>query len=169
MSTPPGYQQRWKCKEFRESSRHGPAFVDGGMIYNQTDKSLYVPTCGYYHIFSQILFNIEASDDAVDHTTVFHLIKFRRNCGDWPDSSDVSVLGKASVHENDMTTTYTGDVIKLCAGGRVWVEIPSGLNGVRCCPTGDEHATFLGAVLIAKTTCHWPPSTMMENLNRDFD
>lgn len=135
------------------------------MIFNQTDKSLHVPTCGYYHVFSQVLFELERPS-AVDHTTVFHMLKYKRNCNRQERQPNL-VLGKSSLHvgEFQSATTYTGDVIKLCAGGRVWVEIPNDPNGVPCCPKGDEQATFLGAVLVAKTTCHWPPNTEMENLN----
>ena len=166
---PRGYQQKWKCSEFG-GGRQAHAFVDGGMIFNQTDKSLRVPTCGYYHIFSQVLFELtERPSDEIDHTTVFHMLKFERNCKSWPEMQPNLVLGKSSLHfgEFQSATTYTGDVIKLCAGGRVWVEIPNDPNGIPCCPKGDEHATFLGAALVAKTTCHWPPNTEMENLNND--
>ena len=161
-----GYQQRWQCCEFSTIPNHNShAFVDGGMIFNQTDKSLRVPACGYYHVFSQIYYRID--DSSVNKSTpVFHLLKFERNCASWPEYNPVSVLGMSTVQSNGATTTtYTSDVIRLCAGGRIWVEIPYGKNRVPCCPMGDEEGTFLGAYLVAETTCHWPPKITMANLS----
>lgn len=159
-----GYQQRWQCCEYAITPSHNAhAFVDGGMIFNQTDKSLRVPTCGYYHVFSQIYYRIDPDTVSENSRSVYHLLRFERNCSSWPDFTPVTVMGKTSVTRDD-TTTYTSDIIRLCAGGKIWVEIPDLPNGVPCCPMGDEQGTFIGAYLVAETTCHWPPNIAMENL-----
>lgn len=169
-----GYQQKWLCSEYENQnlrSRSAHAFVDGGMWFNQTDKSLYVPECGYYYISSQILFSVPPP--LTKSKTVFHLLKFERNCSSWQPSTAISVIGHSSlgpyddIFQSGVTTTFTSDVVKLCRGGRVWVEIPDGPNGAPCCPRGDEHGTFISAVLIRHTTCHWPPRMTMDNLNHD--
>ena len=36
------------------------AYVDGGMYFDQNDKKLYVPTCGYYYISSHIFWLTES-------------------------------------------------------------------------------------------------------------
>ena len=46
-----------------------------------------------------------------------------------------------------VVTTITSDVIKLCAGGKIWIQIPDWDNGIPCCPTGDAQGTFITAVL----------------------
>lgn len=159
-----GYQQRWQCCERSSGAGHNPhAFVDGGMVFNQTDKSLRVPVCGYYHIFSQIYYNIR--DESVQNfASVYHLLKFESNCSSW--SPSISVIGRNTVSRNRaQTTTYTSDIVHLCAGGKVWVEIPDGTNRVPCCPVGDEEGTFIAAYMVAQTSCHWPPKIDTENFN----
>lgn len=162
----PGYQQRWQCCEYGTTPSHNShAFVDGGMEFNQTDKSLVVPTCGYYHIFSQIYFNIE-EDSVSNSASVYHLFKFKRNCSMWPENNPGTLVGRSVVTRDvRSTTTSTSDVVHLCAGGKIWVEIPDIHGGVPCCPMGDEQATFITAHLVAETTCHWPPSIEMDNFN----
>lgn len=97
--------------------------------------------------------------------SVYHLLKFSRNCPSWgsPDQADVVVIGKSAVSHDD-TTTYTSDVVRLCTGGRVWVEIPDLPGGPPCCPIGDEQGTFISAFLVAETSCHWPPDITMSNM-----
>ena len=167
----PGYQQRWRCADYDPSRSRNPgqnthAFVDGGMGFNQTEKKLIVPTCGYYHVFSQILFQYEKRGDF--HTTIYHMLKFDRNCPSW-EETPIAVMGRGSIRAGDTTTTHTSDVIKLCRGGKIWVEIPETQDRDSCFPKGDDHATFMGAVLVAETTCHWPPSTKMENVDHSHD
>ena len=147
------------------------AFVDGGMCFNQTDKTLGVPVCGYYMVTSQILFRMD-QHALQESKTVFHLMKFKRNCGS--HGTEVVVTGKSTVGpfsaENfhaGVVTTFTSDVVKLCAGGKIWVEIPDGGNGVPCCPTGDQHGTFITAVLVRESTCHWPPDTKIRYLDNN--
>lgn len=169
----PGYHQRWRCSDIDYSQSHNPAahnthaFVDGGMCFNQTEKKIIVPKCGYYQVFSQILFEFKQNSPSDDsHTVVYHLLKFNRNCPSW-EETPLAVMGRASVHPGNTTTTHTSDVIKLCKGGKIWVEIPE--NPLDCFPKGDDHATFMGAVLVAETTCHWPPDTTMSNEDHSHD
>ena len=169
----PGYQQRWRCCDF-DPRLHNPgrsthAFVDGGMSFNQTEKKLSVPKCGYYHVFSQILFEYDHEEVSNNnlHTTIYHLLKFDRNCPSW-EESPITVMGRASIRNGDTATTHTSDVIKLCKGGKIWIEIPETQDD-SCYPKGDDHATFIGAVLVAETTCHWPPATKMANVDHSHD
>ena len=168
---PPGYQQRWQCSEYQNNNiqqKRVHAYVDGGMWFNQTDKSLYVPSCGYYYVYSQITFKCRPLTAS---KTVYHSFKFNRNCPHWADPIPLAIQGMSTVGpftdgtQAGSTTTYTGDIIKMCQGGRMWIEIPDGPNGVPCPPYGDEESTFMGAVLIANTTCHWPPEMTLTNLN----
>ena len=147
------------------------AFVDGGMCFNQTDKTLRVPTCGYYMVTSQVLFNIHS---LAEPRTISHLMRFRRNCsGSYStDAQSIVVTGKSSMgpftlenHHAGVATTYTSDIIKLCSGGSIWIEIPDGDNGAPCCPTGDAHGTFITAVLVSESSCHWPPDTKVRYLD----
>lgn len=159
-----GYQQRWQCCEYTLTPSHNAhAFVDGGMIFNQTDKSLRVPVCGYYQISTQIYYQIDGTTITNASRSVYHLLKFERNCPSWPDTNPVTVIGKSSVSHDD-TTTSTSDVMRLCAGGKVWVEIPD-YDNLTCCPIGDEQGTFISAYLISETSCHWPPEISMQNFN----
>ena len=161
---PYGYQQRWKCCSTSNSAHNSAtAFVDGGMIFNQTDKTLRVPTCGYYHITSQIYYHFE--DDLPEHhRSVSHLLNYERNCSTWHEYNPVIIKAYSSVTQGD-TTTQTSDVIHLCTGGKIWVEIPDLDSKVPCCPMGDDQATFLAAYLIAETSCVWPPDITVKNLS----
>lgn len=169
-SVVPGYQQRWQCNDVYTLRRvKEQAFVDGGVWFNQTDKSIYVPKCGYYLIYSQVLFVLDQSPSA--GITVFHNLKIRHNCTWESDSGPIQLQAKASIGPfgpdntiGGLATTFTSDVVHMCAGGNVWIEIPDGGNGVPCCPRGEESATFLGLVLIADTPCSsWPPEITMTN------
>ena len=169
-----GYQQMWKCTEIQTQS-HRPtvhAFVDGGMCFNQTDKTLGVPKCGYYMVTSQILFSMD-DQSLSESKSVYHLMKFRRNCGSNSIDPTITVTGKSTVGpytENShagVVTTFTSDVIKLCAGGKIWIEIPQWENGIPCCPTGDAQGTFITAILVRESTCHWPPDTKIRYLDNN--
>lgn len=135
------------------------------MIFNQTDKSLRVPVCGYYHVTTQIYYQIDKNTIANKTRSAYHLLKFERNCPVWPDKNPVTVIGKSSISHDD-TTTSTNSVMRLCAGGKVWVEIPD-YEHLPCCPIGDEQGTFISAFLIAETSCHWPPNIIMQNFNQE--
>ena len=98
-------------------------------------------------------------------------MNFDRNCPGTYSTQSITVTGKSTVgpfsadnHFAGVVTTFTSDVIKLCTGGRIRINIPDGPNGVPCCPTGDPHGTFITAVLVRESTCHWPPDTMVKYL-----
>ena len=167
----PGYQQRWMCNDVYVTSRHQvqeQAFVDGGAWFNQTDKSIYVPKCGYYMIYSQVLFVID-QPSLTEGVTVFHNLKIKHNCTWESDAGPIQFQAKASIApfglenpDGGVATTYTGKVVHMCAGANVWIEIPDGANGVPCCPRGEDSGTFLGLVLLADTPCtSWPPEITM--------
>jgi len=169
-SVVPGYQQRWICNDVYDGNHPGreQAFVDGGVWFNQTDKSIYVPTCGYYHVYSQILFVLsERPQTNPESVTVYHNLKIKTNCSTARDTGPIQLQAKASVtlsenHDGGITTTYTSDVVYLCEGGHVWIEIPDGENGVPCCPRGEESGTFMGLALVASAPCSsWPPTITM--------
>ncbi len=166
----PGYQQQWICSDMDPMHPHHPihAFVDGGMSFLHENNKLHVPTCGYYHISSQILFEFDPKSRN-GHTSVSHLLKFMRNCH-WREDNAQLVKGVSSIHPGNVTTTFASDVVKLCEGGTVWVEIPETVDD-DLYPRGDDHATFITAVLIAETSCHWPLTTMtmMENPDQSHD
>ena len=169
-SVVPGYQQRWTCSDLYNQHHPGQqqAFVDGGVVFNQTDKSIYVPTCGYYHVYSQVLFRMSANP-LTSSVTIQHILKIRTNCSSPSDLTPIQLQAQASIASNQgenidggIGTTYTSDIVFLCNGGRVWVEIPDGPNGVPCCPQGEDTGTFMGLVLISRVPCsHWPPSITM--------
>lgn len=154
-----GYQQFWRCSVLsmpNEPPSRVPmhAFVDGGMRFDQTSKQLHFPACGYYYIYSQISFK------GCQHhpRTVFYNLNIRRNCTmvGVPDNNKITVQGVSSLVNGTWVTTYTGDIIKVCKGGVMWVEIPDAV--VPCHPWGDQTRTFMGTVLIAPTEdCTWPP------------
>ena len=139
------------------------------MKFNQTDNRLYVPKCGYYYLSSQVYFKLSEMETKV----VQHQIRVERNCLE-PDYNSFHIEGLSAVPavdedtsnsqtgtrqiKRDVTTaTYTGEIVKLCAGGRIYIQIP---ESVPCCADGRfEHITFFGAVLIAETNCDWPPET----------
>ncbi len=153
------YDSHWECESFAQEHTADP-YVHGGMCFLQSDKSLYVPTCGYYYVYSQILYKVRTSDTA---QSVFHQLKFERNCSSADVEHESALMTYSSVAPSANTTTvttHTGGVVKLCQGGRVWVEIPSGEGRSACCPTGGLDAlgsSFFGGILVAKDNCDWPP------------
>ena len=160
-----GYQQFWRCSEISMqgeplspgSTMH--AFVDGGMRFDQVTKQLNFPACGYYYIYSQIHFKSCMHEPR----TVFYNLNVKRNCntvGMQMDNNKITIQGASSLANGTLATTYTGDVIKICKGGQMWVEIPDA--AVPCHPWGDDSRTFMGAILVAPTAdCSWPPPPML--------
>ena len=138
------------------------AFVDGGMIYNQTDNKLYVPFCGYYHISSMMFFFVQGEDamPEIRKPYVQHEVLVDRNCnfGD----GRVLLRAYASMLVNETTyvgkaSTYIGDTVKICSGGSIYVHIPEeNLNP--CCPNGQSQTTYLSSFLISRTNCKEPLS-----------
>ena len=158
----PVYQTRWSCYD----TRNGMAFVDGGMSFNQSDQSLYVPKCGYYYVSSQVYFQVSEAQTR----SVFHQLNIRRSCATRTNIPDITLKGYSSTGhvqpangESTATSTYVADIVMLCRGSRIWVTIPDNPDSMPCCPYGQE--THLQAFLVAETSCSWPPViTMTTNL-----
>lgn len=130
------------------------------MIFNQTDRSLYVPVCGYYHISSQLYYQVErASNDKDSH--VRHQMKVDRKCP--TDSRELTIEGYSYLRRSTagatITSTHTEAIVKICRGGRIWVVVP---NTNPCCATAEtREATFMSAFLVKETPCDhtWPAGT----------
>ncbi len=126
------------------------------MRYQPEDKSLYVPKCGWYSLFSQILFQ---SDDNTHLQNYLHTLKVDRNCEGY-DQNDYSLSGYTTIGPVESTngqdpmyvrsSNIVGDIVKICENGRIWIEIP---EGNPCCPHGDETVTSLSAYLVAEADC----------------
>ena len=146
------YTPQWDCKG-------SSAFVSGGMWFYQENKSLYVPRCGWYYVTSEIAHQ-STSQQAQNYS---HKLKIDRNCDSAGDSYShmaftlAGPLGKAS---HGKMSTSVGDIVKICTGGRIYVEIPTNYNA--CCPRGDESVTSLTAHLVAESDCQWPTSSYDE-------
>lgn len=154
----PGYRTSWSCNQDRNG-----AFVDGGMVFNQTDRKLYVPKCGYYYVSSQVFYRVAQTQTQ----SVQHNIKVDRNCPLLGEDSHshvanrrqfslhtVASIGAGNGRDRQASSTYIGEIVKICTGGKIWVEIPQ--QDTPCCPYGLN--TYLGAYLVAETNCHWPLS-----------
>ena len=139
------YDTQWVCNKTG-------AFVDGGMYFNQTDKKLYVPKCGYYYVSSQIYFSYTPEDQ---QKFVRHLLKVERNCGEGStlDLESLSALGE--VGRQAQTTTYVADTVKICSGGKISVAIPKMEKFYPCCPGGQNTITYFSAHLVKETSCEW--------------
>ena len=135
------------------------AFVDGGMYFNQKQKRLYVPTCGYYYVTSQVFFqsDVYPSKGASNSKYVRHQLRIERNCSSLTELQNRVILRSYSSFPRDSgsvtrTTTNIGDVVKLCAGGYVYVEIPEDRYNP-CCPYGRSQSTYLSAFMVSETSC----------------
>ena len=125
--------------------------MDGGTYFNQTDKSIYVPRCGNYYIYSQILFGTDEITAVGTSSTIHYTLRFKRNCR---GESSGAIQAVGTVTGGNSVTIHTGYVVTLCRGGRVYVEIP---HRNPCCPVGDELNTFIGVMFVSDAQCKWPP------------
>lgn len=137
------YVSQWDCNGSLQL-----AYVSGGMWFQQEDKSLYVPKCGWYYISSQIAFQSRSRRTQ----TYTHTLKVDRNCNSDRNAYSHSTFATAGSHTK--TSTFVGDIVKICAGGRIYVNIPSAYNA--CCPRGEETVTSLTAHLVSESDCQWP-------------
>lgn len=146
-----GYQTSWLCQGKYD------AFVDGGMFFNQTEEKLQVPECGYYYIASKISFQVS------ENTTQFvkHEILVDRNCSDPMTQFRLRSHASVGAGKNIYASTFIGDTIKICAGGKISVFIPT--RQTPCCPYGDSIATYLSVHLVQKTGCGRPSITSSRN------
>ncbi len=148
------YTTSWTCKD------QNNAYVAGGMVFNQTDKKLYVPKCGYYYISSQIHFYFDPNDqprqETEDYKALHHLY-VERNCSG-PDARGFKITAYSPLGDGTFpseSATHASDMVKICTGGSIWVSIP---HTIPCCPRGTLVGTFLAAYLVHETDCDWPPN-----------
>ena len=140
------------------------AFVSGGMWFQQKEKSLYVPKCGWYYVSSQIVFQSKSPQSVSYH----HTLKVDRNCDSAENLnmylSGYTSAGPATTSDGYMshqrTSTFVGDIVKICRGGRIYVDIP--VEGNACCPRGYESMTSLTAHLVRESDCQWPVPSYKE-------
>ena len=123
------------------------------MYFNQKTKKLHVPACGYYYISSHIYFQSDSSVSSSDSKYVRHQLDIKRNCGYNDDFLRLRSYSSLAATPTNLgrTTTYIGDVVKMCRGGSISVIIPDQYNP--CCPYGRSQTTYLSAFMIADTTC----------------
>ena len=136
------YTAEWDCSG-------SMAYVSGGMWFQQQNKSLYVPKCGWYYVSSQIAFHNNHSQTVSYH----HTLKVDRNC-DSARKLDLSLSGYTSVGPSTTSSTFVGDIVKICRGGRIYVDIPVQENSYG--PLGSESKTSLTAHLVRESDCQWP-------------
>lgn len=139
------YVPQWNCNG-------SMAYVTGGMWFKQEDKSLYVPKCGLYYISS----NIAYQNNGDETESYSHTLKVDRNCDS--DRNSYYQYGYATLEgSSSKTSIRIADIVKVCTGGRIYVNIPTSSNG--CCPRGYEQLTSLTAYLVSETDCKWPVDT----------
>jgi hypothetical protein len=139
------YQPQWDCDGT-------PAYVTGGMWFNQDQKSLYVPKCGWYYVSSEIAF--QNNGDSVESYS--YTLRIHRNCGESDDRyfrKGNTVNSPVEGTQNSLTSIQINDVVKICRGGRIYVNIPVKTNG--CCPRGYSETTSLTAHLLTQSDCYW--------------
>ena len=112
-------------------------------IYN--DQKLYVPVCGVYEIYSQILFQSDAPPNTI--ANVLHKVEINRNC----DSQDNTAEFRSYAGVASKVTTTNLATVKMCAGGSVSVVIPAEDNA--CCAHGGKKSTYFSARLISEVSC----------------
>ncbi len=124
------------------------------MNFSQDDEQLYFPTCGFYYVSSQVLFQYSLIDNEPNQNlSVFHSIHIKPNC----DSDNRNIQHYLHSHsslvqkEYYKVSTYIGDVVKICTGGWIKIIIPKKRN--LCCAQGDSMRTHFSAFLVQETEC----------------
>ena len=146
ISADPGYQGKWSC-----NVNQGGSFIQGGMNFSEQEQRLFFPTCGYYYFSSQISF-LYSSDDSPQNNpkpSVQHGIEVHPNCAPLDTYYRYS-HSSLPLNKSIGTSTYIGDVVRVCEGGSVKILLPtSGL----CCARGDGSGTYISAFLIQESDC----------------
>ncbi len=132
----------WRCDQDN-------AFVQGGMLFSQTEKKLYVPECGYYYVSSQVYFKQYSVKNA--STYAQHQLIVKTNCAKGAKTIHTNAYAPTNSTEF-ITTTFTGRLLKICAGGSVAVKIPTSSDRA-CCAYGKKDATFFSAYLVQPFDC----------------
>ena len=147
------WNTKWVC------ANSSNAFVDGGMIFNQMDKRLYVPVCGYYHISSQMYFYYRHNSSITDTVAQFvsYEVKVDRACPDEDGENAIIFRSYATIvttpqARSGKATLHISGVAKICEGGSIRSYIPDGRYNP-CCPYGDFQTTYLSAFLVHETSC----------------
>jgi hypothetical protein len=154
-----GYQSFWVC-----ANRSG-AFVDGGMFFSHKTRKLTVPTCGYYQVSSHVLFQSERTTTATVNAPKYvrHELIIKKNCNYAHESDTVILRSYSSLVSTSAsygrTSTHIGDVVKMCEGGTILVNIPSDSSNP-CCPYGRSQSTYLSTYMVTNTSCD--PSISMD-------
>ena len=145
------FNQQWDCK-----SSSGTAFVQGGMWFTHENNSLHVPVCGWYYVSSTITFQSN-SNAAMQFT---HSLKIDRNCNATSGlilsyaHATFTMIGPLEPNTSGKASTIVTDIVKICEGGRIYVNIPTAYNS--CCPFGTEAFTSITAYLVSESDCYWP-------------
>lgn len=140
-----GYKTYWNCNS-------GNSFVRGGMSFNQDDQSLYFPTCGYYYISSQVLFQYSTTDNRPNQNfSARHGIEIRPNCGRHDPLHYLYSYSSLAQKEHVRTSTFIGDIVKICEGGSIRIVIPDRSN--LCCAQGESMMTHFSTYLMEETDC----------------
>ncbi len=145
------------------------AFVDGGMYFNQTDKKLYVPKCGYYYVSSQMFFDYIQT---AQHQFVLHQLTVERNCGEEEDTLQLeSISSLGETNKMSKTSTFLGDIVQICAGGKISMNVPVKEDRSPCCPGGMDTITYFSAYLMKEMKCEWSKARMLSNppTQQDYD
>ena len=127
----------WKC-----IGDSGGPFVDGGMKFDNQQKALIVPTCGYYYISSSVTFSPSVQG------SVFHKLRITQDC---PETSrrQIEAIGYASTSiKYKYVTSHVEEVVMLCENSQIQVIIPS---TVPCCGYGG--ASYMNMFLVAESNC----------------
>ena len=136
------YSSNWICKDT-------DAFVDCGMHFIYSDQKLYVPVCGVYEIYSQVLFQPKSDDLPSTAANVHHRVAINRSCD---SSSDNTADFKSYAGMASKVTTTNLATVKMCEGGSVSVIIPAEDDST-CCPYGGKSSTYFSVQLVSEVSC----------------
>lgn len=122
------------------------------MRFDQDDRSLYFPTCGHYYISSQILFQYSLNNNQPNQNySAQHGIEIKPNCGRYDYPRYLYSYSSLEQKEHVRTSTYIGDIAKICEGGSIKIVIPTQDNV--CCAQGESMMTHFSTFLIEETDC----------------
>ena len=138
------YQSSWKCQ-------HRQDLVSGGMNFSQDTQQLIFPICGFYYFSSQVLFQYSSNMDNNVNKPVRHGIEVTPNCGSIPTTFYRYSYSSQTERQYRKTSTYLGDMLKICSGGSIRLIIPTSQN--LCCAHGGSMNTYFSAFLVHKTSC----------------
>lgn len=140
-----GYKTYWNCNSMN-------SYVKGGMSFRQEDQSLYFPTCGYYYISSQVLFQYSLTDNQPNQNfSARHGVEIQPNCGPYDHTRYLYSYSSLEQKEHVRASTFIGDIAKICEGGSIRIVVPE--RGNLCCAQGESMMTHFSTYLVEKTDC----------------